>query len=379
MNQGVYIHIPFCEQRCYYCAFTVATTAEHTYEPYIRRLMDEIRMSEISGKPRSIYFGGGTPSIVSAELLSRVLALLPKSDGEVSIEVNPGTISSEKLARYREIGINRISLGAQSLEDEDLKRAGRIHASTAVYEDFSMLRRLGFHNINLDLIAGLPEQRLEVWNRNVDGVVRLRPEHVSIYLLDQEERSAWGSQSQSVQSEEEFAIFYEEASARLVSAGYVQYEISNWALPGSECLHNLGYWTGVPYRGFGVSAHSYDGVQRFWNTSSLNEYASRIDAGKLPIAGTETLTRQMKIEERFMLGLRQTSGLDIRVAAMELELSLSPEWMSRVDELQQAGIIEFDGTILKLTPRGRLVASSVTEELIWASPATQSSIFEATQ
>ena len=379
MKQGIYIHIPFCEQRCYYCAFTVATTPQDTYEPYIRRLVNEIRMSGITEDAASIYFGGGTPSIISAELLSQVIALFPGSDREVSIEVNPGTISSEKLSRYRELGINRISLGAQSLEDEDLKRAGRIHQSAAVYEDFEMFRRFGFNNISLDLIAGLPEQRLEVWNRNVDGVVRLRPEHVSIYMLDQEERSTWGSHLQPIQSDEDFAIFYEEASSRLSSAGYIQYEISNWALPGSECVHNLGYWTGVPYRGFGVSAHSYDGDQRFWNTSSLNEYASRIDAGILPISGTETLTRQMKIEERFMLGLRQTAGFDVRAAAKELDLSFPPEWISRVHELQQAGMIEFDGTILKLTPRGRLVASTVTEELIWASPASQSSIFEATR
>jgi oxygen-independent coproporphyrinogen-3 oxidase len=379
MKQGIYIHIPFCEQRCYYCAFTVATTPQDTYEPYIRRLVNEIRMSGITEDAASIYFGGGTPSIISAELLSQVIALFPGSDREVSIEVNPGTISPEKLARYSELGINRISLGAQSLEDEDLERAGRIHRSPAVYEDFEMFRRFGFNNISLDLIAGLPEQRLEVWNRNVDGVVRLRPEHVSIYMLDQEERSTWGSHLQPIQSDEDFAIFYEEASSRLSSAGYIQYEISNWALPGSECVHNLGYWTGVPYRGFGVSAHSYDGDQRFWNTSSLNEYASRIDAGILPISGTETLTRQMKIEERFMLGLRQTAGFDVRAAAKELDLSFPPEWISRVHELQQAGMIEFDGTILKLTPRGRLVASTVTEELIWASPASQSSIFEATR
>jgi oxygen-independent coproporphyrinogen-3 oxidase len=379
MKQGIYIHIPFCEQRCYYCAFTVATTPETTYEPYIRRLVQEVRLSGITSESRSIYFGGGTPSIISADLLSQVLGLFPGSDRELSIEVNPGTISSEKLARYREIGINRISLGAQSLEDEDLERAGRIHRSTAVYEDFEMFRRFGFSNINLDLIAGLPEQRLDVWNRNVDGVVRLRPEHVSIYMLDQEERSAWGSHPASVRVDEDFANFYEEASSRLIAAGYIQYEISNWALPGSECLHNLGYWTGVPYRGFGVSAHSYNGVQRFWNTSSLNEYASCIDDGKLPISGNETLTRQMKIEERFMLGLRQIAGFDVRAAARDLELSFPAEWISRVHDLQQAGVIEFDGTVLKLTPRGRLVASSVTEELIWASPASQSSIFEATR
>jgi oxygen-independent coproporphyrinogen-3 oxidase len=377
MKRGVYIHIPFCEQRCYYCAFTVATTPEGTHAPYIHRLVNEIRMSGFTGEPVSIYFGGGTPSIVSADLLSQVLDLFPGSDREVSIEVNPGTIFPEKLERYREIGINRISLGAQSLEDEDLERAGRIHRSVAVYEDFEMFRCFGFNNINLDLIAGLPEQRLDTWNRNVNGVVRLRPEHVSIYMLDQEERSAWGRRAPSVQADDDFAIFYEEAASRLVSAGYVQYEISNWALPGSECRHNRGYWTGVPYRGFGVSAHSYDGVRRFWNTSSLNEYAECIDDGRLPISGTERLTRQMKIEERFMLGLRQTAGFDVRAAASELELSLPAEWISRVHELQQEGMIEFDGTVLKLTPRGRLVASSVTEELIWVSPATQSSIFEA--
>lgn len=377
MKQGIYIHIPFCEQRCYYCAFTVATTPAETHEPYIRRLVNEIRMSDINGDFRSVYFGGGTPSIITTDLLAKVLCLFPGSSQEISIEVNPGTISSEKLAVYREIGINRISLGAQSLEDEDLKRAGRIHLSAAVYEDFEMFRRLGFNNINLDLIAGLPEQRLEVWIRNVDGVLRLRPEHVSLYMLDQEERSAWGSARAAVRADEDFAVFYEEASSRLLSAGYIQYEISNWALPGFECRHNLGYWTGIPYRGFGVSAHSYDGVHRFWNTSSLNEYSAYIDAGTLPISGKETLTRQMKIEERFMLGLRQTAGFDVRAAAKDLELSFPVEWMSRVHDLQQAGMIEFDGNILKLTPRGRLVATSITEELIWASPASQSSIFEA--
>jgi oxygen-independent coproporphyrinogen III oxidase len=371
MNQGVYIHIPFCEQRCFYCAFTVATTPASTYEPYVDRLIDEIRISGTCGEPRSIYFGGGTPSIIPAVLLSRILKLFPGAAREVSIEVNPGTVSSDKLFLYREIGINRISLGAQSLEDEDLERAGRIHRSVAVYEDFEMFRRFGFNNINLDLIAGLPDQRLEVWKRNVDSVARLRPEHVSIYMLDQEERSAWGRQSPTVPSDDEFAVFYEEAASRLDSAGYIQYEISNWALPGAECRHNLAYWTGIPYRGFGVSAHSYDGVQRFWNTSSLSEYAECIDAGKLPISGQENLTRQMKIEEVFLLGLRQTAGFDVRAAARKLELDFPPEWISRVQDLRQQGMIEFDGTVLKLTHRGRMVASSVTEELIWCGPSSR--------
>jgi oxygen-independent coproporphyrinogen-3 oxidase len=374
MRPGVYIHIPFCEQRCYYCAFTVATTPESTYEPYIHRLIEEVRISDFAGDPRSIYFGGGTPSIVSATLLGRVLELFPGSPREVSIEVNPGTLSSAKLIQYRDMGINRISLGAQSLEDEDLKRAGRIHRSEAIFRDFDMLRGLGFGNISLDLIAGLPEQRLAVWNRNLDGVIQLRPDHISIYMLDQEERSTWGSHMPSATADDDFAAFYEEAEFRLGTAGYQQYEISNWALPGTECRHNQGYWTGIPYRGFGVGAHSYDGVRRFWNSSSLSEYAVRIDRGELPISGEEVLTRQMKIEEVFLLGLRQNAGFDVRAAAKNLELAFPAEWTARVCDLRQAGMIEFDGTVLKLTAQGRLVASSVTEELLWPGP---SSTFEA--
>jgi len=374
MKQGVYIHIPFCEQRCYYCAFTVATTPEATYGPYVHRLIEEIRLSGFAGEPRTIYFGGGTPSIISENLLSLILGLFPGDEREVSIEVNPGTLSPEKLAHYRAMGINRVSLGAQSLVDEDLERAGRIHRSVAVYDDFKMLRGSGFKNINLDLIAGLPEQKLDVWIRNLDGVVRLHPEHVSIYMLDKEERSAWGRHTPAEPGDDDFAVFYEEAASRLKSAGYLQYEISNWAIPGAECQHNLGYWTGFPYRGFGVGAHSYDGVQRFWNTSSLTEYAGHIDAGRLPISGRETLTREMKIAEVFLLGLRQTSGLDIRAAARELEMVFPSEWMERVRDLEHAGMIEFDGVVLKLTPQGRLVASSVTEELLWPGPASLPSL-----
>jgi len=375
MNPGVYIHIPFCEQRCYYCAFTVAVTPESTWEPYVRRLIQEIRLSGFDREPRSIFLGGGTPSIIPAEMLESVLALFSGSSREVSIEVNPGTVNADKIHHYRQMGINRISLGAQSLEDEDLERAGRIHRSPAIYSDFEMFRRLGFDNISLDLIAGLPDQRLDVWNRNLDGVVKLRPEHISIYMLDHEERSAWGRQMKSENADDDSATFYQEAALRLGSSGYIQYEISNWALPGAECRHNLGYWTGVPYRGFGVGAHSYDGARRFWNTSSLGEYAVCIDAGRLPIAGEETLSQQMRLEETFLLGLRQVAGLDVRAAARELNLVYPSEWMARVEDLRHAGMIEFDGTFLRLTPQGRLVATSVTEELLWPGP---SSTFEAT-
>jgi len=369
MNPGLYIHIPFCEQHCYYCAFTVAVSPENTFEPYVRRLVRELELSSLGDVVETVYLGGGTPSLLSGDLLARVLAAAPtRVAKEVSIEVNPGTLSAGKLAQYRELGINRVSLGAQSLEDEDLQRAGRLHKSAAVYADFDLLRSAGFSNINLDLIAGLPNQRLETWIRNLDGILALRPEHISLYMLDHEERSAWAKLPSGIPDENDFADFYTEAENRLGSAGYRHYEISNWALPGRECQHNLGYWSGVPYRGVGVGAHSYDGNRRFWNTTSLAEYANLLDAGRLPICGEETLTPELRLEEAFMLGLRQTQGMDVRLTASSLGIVFPAEWHLRVEQLKDDGWIRFDGTILELTPKGRLAASSVIEEMIWPTP-----------
>ena len=369
MNPGLYIHIPFCEQRCYYCAFTVAVSPENTFEPYVQRLVREIELSSLGDLAETIYVGGGTPSLLSAKLLGRVLRACPSRGAvEISIEINPGTLTFDKVAQYRELGINRGSLGAQSLEDEDLQRAGRLHKAQAVFADFDLLRRGGFTNINLDLIAGLPNQKLETWTRNLDRAIELRPEHVSVYMLDQEERSAWAKLPPDVPDEGDFADFYTEAEHRLGDAGYHHYEISNWALPGRECRHNIGYWTGVPYRGVGVGAHSYDGRRRFWNTSSLAEYAEILDSGRLPLCGEEILTPPLRLEEAFMLGLRQDRGVDVRALASTLGIDYPSGWHVRVEQLQDAGWIRFDGTILQLTAKGRLAASSVIEEMIWPTP-----------
>jgi len=368
MNPGLYLHIPFCEQRCYYCAFTVAVTPEHTFEPYVDRLVREIEISGFNHDPRTVYFGGGTPSLVNAELLGRVLKTLRKVPIEVSIEVNPGTLSEPKVQQYRDLGISRISLGAQSLEDEDLVRAGRLHKASAVLSDFQLLRRQGFTNINLDLIAGLPGQQLQTWTRNLDRVIELRPEHISIYMLDQEERSAWARLPAGVPEESDFANFYSLAETKLAAHGYSHYEISNWALPGRECAHNIGYWSEIPYRGFGVGAHSFDGMRRFWNTSSLPDYAAILDAGRLPVIEEEVRTSDIQLEEVFMLGLRQASGIDVRRIAGRFELTYAPEWFVRARQLEEAGWILFDGSLLQLTAKGRLAANSVIQELLWPTP-----------
>jgi oxygen-independent coproporphyrinogen III oxidase len=370
MNPGLYLHIPFCEQRCYYCAFTVAVSPEHTFEPYVDRLVGEIALSGFDGDPATVYFGGGTPSLVNAEQIGRILKALRSLPDEVSIEVNPGTLSENKVQRYRDLGISRISLGAQSLEDEDLARAGRLHNASAIVSDFEMLRREGFTNINLDLIAGLPGQQLQTWTRNLDRVIELRPEHVSIYMLDQEDRSAWARLPADVPEENDFAAFYSLAESRLEAEGYSHYEISNWAMPGRECAHNIGYWSGIPYRGFGVGAHSFDGIRRFWNTASLADYAASLDAGRLPIVEEEVLTPDIQLEEAFMLGLRQSDGIDMQRIAERLGLVWAAEWFVRARQLEEADWIRLDGSVVQLTARGRLAANSVIGELLWPTPTT---------
>jgi oxygen-independent coproporphyrinogen-3 oxidase len=365
MKPGVYVHIPFCEQHCYYCAFTVAVASEATYEPYMRRLLREIELSGFSDHADTIFFGGGTPSLVAAESIEKIISALPEGATEISIEVNPGTLSDAKLDRYRSAGVNRISLGVQSFHDEDLKSAGRLHSAADVFRDIDSLRKSGFSNISIDLIAGLLHQRRELWRANLAYIEQLRPEHVSIYMLDVEERSAWGQGRTDIPSDDVFAAFYTEAAALLEKAGYIHYEISNWAKPGYECRHNLKYWTGVPYRGFGISAHSFSKNRRYWNTTSLSEYARMVDAGKLPIAGEEELTREMRLEEAFLIGLRRTCGFDIWSVAADLDVEYTQEWFDRVCDLEDAGWVRFDGKCLSLTPAGWLLASGITEELLW--------------
>jgi oxygen-independent coproporphyrinogen III oxidase len=364
MNFGVYVHIPFCEQRCYYCAFTVAVSSPETFEPYVRRLIREIELSGFHETPETVFFGGGTPSIINAGLIEKILHVLPSGSREITVETNPGTLDEKKLERYRELGVNRLSLGVQSFCDEDLRNAGRLHSAADVLNDFKSLRSGGFDNIGVDLIAGLPNQRHEVWKENLSWVERLRPEHVSIYMLDREERSAWGRRDSEFQDDEVYVTFYNEAEERLARCGYIHYEISNWALPGFQCAHNLKYWTGAPYRGFGVSAHSYSENRRSWNTSSLKEYAERIDAGILPTSGEEDLTTEVRLEEAFMLGLRQVAGFDIWAVAGELGIRFPDQWFDRVADLEDAGWIQFDGKHLRLTPAGWMVATGVTEELL---------------
>jgi oxygen-independent coproporphyrinogen-3 oxidase len=210
----------------------------------VRSVIREIEISGLHHEPETIFFGGGTPSLLEGPLVEAILRALPGAGStavEMSLEANPGTLPLENLAAYRGLGVNRISLGVQSFDARDLQVAGRLHKVSDTISDFESLRRFGFANINIDLIAGLPGQTPRVWSENLDWLERLRPEHVSIYMLDAEEHSMWGKRSIQGPTEEEHARFYLDAAERLEKLGYIHYEISNWALPGRECVHNLKY------------------------------------------------------------------------------------------------------------------------------------------
>jgi len=368
VNYGLYIHIPFCEQHCHYCAFAISTERSPAYAPYVDRLLRELRLSELAGGPRTLYLGGGTPSLLDPGLIRRLFEPLGRPGGrmpeEVTIEANPGTLTDAGLAAWRDLGINRISLGAQSFDETDLERAGRLHSNRDTIRDYEMLCRAGFENINLDLIAGLPGQEPRRWLQNLDWVERLAPEHVSVYLLELEDSTIWARQEQGVHPDDTHAWFYEAAADRLGQLGYRHYEVSSWARPGKECRHNLGYWNRVPYRGLGLGAHSFIDNERFWNTRSMSVYAGHLDRDELPLDGAETLSPRMRLEEAFLLGLRQVSGFDVGSVASELGFGYPEEWFERVRFLESAGLVEFDGRILKLAPRGWVLASGITEELL---------------
>ncbi len=375
MSFGTYVHIPFCEQHCHYCAFPVVVMPESAHARYTQCLQTEILRAELPASTDTLYLGGGTPSLLATGLLETLMDALPRGATEISLEANPGTLDENRMDAFVQLGINRISLGVQSFDANDLQSAGRLHEPMDSVRDFEGLRKAGFENISIDLIAGLPGQQRRAWEENLAWVERLRPDHVSVYLLELEDSSRWGKHTPSVPTDEEYVWFYSSIADRLACAGYGHYEISSWAMPGAQCRHNLGYWSYVPYRGLGLGAHSFiDGV-RFWNTRSMTEYRNRLDRGETPIDQIEERTARIRVEEAFLLGLRRLDGFDVWTVAKDIGIDYPQEWFDRMDSLIDAGLVEFDGNILKLRPPGWLLANGVIEELLCP---TLLSICEAT-
>jgi len=369
---GIYIHIPFCRSRCSYCDFATGMYSAAAAERYVPGLVNEIqswREVEKTEAVDTIYFGGGTPSLLSPFQLETLLQALRdrfevSSDAEVTMEMNPGTVTSETLAEFRTLGVNRASFGAQTFDDLELARLGRSHTSDDTRRTFRYLRDAGFDNVSLDLIAGLPGQTMAGWERNLRESFPLRPEHLSFYLLEVHKGTPLEKHiSQGIQPrpDEDLAVeMYEVMLDHACEAGYEHYEISNLCLPGYESRHNSKYWTAAPYYGFGCSAHSYDaGFRRWANERDLIRYMAMIEQNESPVVTRTELSQADRQAEAVFLGLRMMQGLSMSDYQQRFGEDLRKKHESDLTRFREAGLIAYAGDQLKLTRAGALLSNEV--------------------
>jgi len=354
---GIYISYPFCAQKCTFCNFASGVHGPETEERYLQALLREIARTPVPFTPDTLYLGGGTPSTLALGALTRIFDALPYSFREATLEAAPGTVTPEHVRHWRTLGINRVSLGVQSFVTPELRRTGRRHTAEMVAEEIALLRGEGISNFNIDLIAGLPGQTPASWSESLRWIERLEPPHVSVYMFEIDEDSRLGSEvllngqrygAPDLPSEDLTATFYETAVASLAALGLPRYEISNFARPGSESLHNLKYWQLAPYLGFGADAHSFTGTQRSQNPDSVAGYLAD---------DTAPTTEPADPTERFWVGLRLMNGI---VPSLE-------EWRTHrgaIYRLIGQGLLEQSGPKLHLTARGVMVSNEVFEEFL---------------
>jgi oxygen-independent coproporphyrinogen-3 oxidase len=369
---GIYIHIPFCRARCSYCDFATGTYESALAERYVRAIASEIknfRPNTRVADADTIYFGGGTPSLLSPAQVAHILEAVRArfhvaSDAEVTMEMNPGTVSLAILREFRALGINRASFGAQTFDDTELKRLGRTHTAADVRKTIRELREAGFTNVSFDLIAGLPAQTLAAWSRNLDEALALGPEHLSFYLLEVHEGTPLAEQirrgAQPRPDDDLAAEMYRLMLERSKAAGYEHYEISNLCLQGFASRHNTKYWTGEAVYGFGCSAHSYDGARMRWaNERDAARYTELIEAGSTPIVETVELDERAVRAESVFLGLRLMRGVNLSEYRARFGSDLRDEYSSDLERLSEAGLIAFDDDLMKLTTTGVLLSNEV--------------------
>ena len=397
-NSGIYVQVPFCQTKCTYCNFHTGVVASSRFRPYVEAVCREIREHRLlleaaaanwPGRLRgggvaretrsedlavdTVYIGGGTPSLLDAAHLQNILNAIRASFAadltEVTLEADPETIEAGKAAAWVRAGINRVSFGLQSFSDKELVAAGRMHRRADIYRAVPILREAGIRNISFDLIAGLSHQTKASWGQSLQELAGLAPEHVSVYLLEIDEDSRLGKEllqggekysARSVPSEDDMVEFYEMAQQALRAAGYRHYEISNWAKPGYESKHNLKYWRREPYLGFGAGAHSFSGTERWANAHDAAAYVTAVQGGRMPVEQHETMTAESALEEELFLGLRQLDGIDLAQIERDYGVSLA----ARFDPLTSAGLVERDGSIVRLAPERLTISNEVFVELM---------------
>lgn len=391
----LYIHIPFCHRRCAYCDFNTYANMEDRIEAYVAALCAELGMLAAQTPPPppaspeaaalrpTIFLGGGTPTMLSLDQMERVLAaaadLVPLEGAEITSEANPGTVLGRDYLRgLRQLGVNRLSMGVQSLHDPTLRILGRIHTAAEARQSYVEAREAGFDNLNLDFIFGLPGQDQTQWEQTLATIAAWEVDHFSLYSLILEEQTPLFAQVTagrvSVPDDDATADMYEAAIEGLGAAGYVQYEISNWVLPdGAEllpgvparaCHHNLAYWLNSDYLAAGAGAHGHRYPQRYSDLLGIDEYIAAVAAGRLPVAEVTELTPQDLRAETMMMGMRLNTGVGEAHFAARCGLSLDAAYGPALAELAAQGLIERSGGRVRLTERGRMLGNRVFEQFI---------------
>ena len=367
---GLYLHIPFCSSRCSYCDFATGLYKQELAERYVRALVADIRSSRYVGDTvDTIYFGGGTPSLLTPSQLEVILTTLHAcfkidSGSEVTLEINPGSVNEEKLRDFRGLGINRASFGAQTFDDAELAKLGRSHTTADTLKTFADLRRVSFENVSFDLIAGLPGQTLDGWQRNIKQALELDPEHLSFYLLEVHSGTPLAEHiRRGIQPEPDddlAGVMYQWMLEQAADAGYEHYEISNLCRTGFHSRHNVKYWTAEAYYGFGCSAHSYDGAARRWsNYRDVLKYVEVVEKGELAVVEEQQLSQTDVRAEAVFLGMRLMQGVDMRRYRESFGVDLRDEHAEDLDRFCKAGLVELDGDLIRLTRAGALLSNEV--------------------
>lgn len=364
---GLYLHIPFCSAICNYCNFNRGLLDEALKRRYVDALEREIRSAPRRAAD-TIFFGGGTPSLLDPAEIARLLTACRETfdlaaDSEITLETNPETATPERLAAFRDAGINRLSFGVQSFDDDELKRLGRIHSSARAVEVIEAAKQTGFNSVSFDLMLWLPAQSRESWHRTIDRALSLDPDHLSLYLLElypnaplKEDmaRAGW-----SLAPDDDAADMYLEGLARLEGAGLSQYEISNVARPGHQSRHNLKYWQAGDWFGFGCGAHSTVDGRRWKNLSSTSEYVDRVSAGQSVSGSVETLTQAARVEEALFTGLRLNEGIDEGQFARRFGVEPWTRYGADLDPFVQSQRVWRKNGRFGLTREGMLVANEI--------------------
>ena len=374
---GIYIHIPFCKQKCFYCDFCSFANKNEMQGKYVETVINEIK--NITHKEKytvtTIYLGGGTPSILNPDYIKNILQEIKSSfeildDAEITIEINPGTVNEEKLKKYKEYGINRLSIGLQSANDKILKKIGRIHDYKQFEETFFYARKCGFKNINVDLMIGLPTQAVEDVKQTLEKIIQKNPEHMSVYSLIIEEgtiiEKLINENKLQLPNEETERIMYWTVVNELKENGYNQYEISNFSKKTYESKHNTNCWKQKQYVGLGTSAHSYLNKKRYSNTNNIEEYIKNIQENNISknITIHEEQTEELTMNEYMLLGLRMIQGININEFKQKFKTDPTIKYKKILEKLQKENLIQITKTSIKLTKQGIDFGNIVWEEFI---------------